>query len=504
MVAREYCESQVFERLCHMACLVAKSMGLHRLPSDSTRATTEENAERTDLFWALYVMDKERVFMTGQPCDFYLFDTDMQLLECEIECTPQHYTVAHNYLMSLWEEIYVSLYSSGARRKGLRRRFKQVTKLSKLFRNWGCKYSVLLKTPLAVEASAKDCFRLELKYCFHVGQILIHRCGREETSKQQRISSVYSALNIIKDIHGSSSSISKVALLGRSVPSYPYMYFADLGRIFRCYPSVAFLELHTRILEDPCSRSKADVELLTTIAEALNPLKDPNFPQAYYSRLHIGMLWCLNVVRAVTDSMDQSSATATPGPSAGRSEPMDPESSQPQNLRPLSNSSSPTSSSSKTTHTLCQDESTRPRKRPATPQNAASSRMPSRALSRVQRATAGTSNPNTGPDIPSVRPFASLGGEEDPVDPVSASLLSGDDQDWPPQSFNQNTGGVPTCATLPNPSSSLGGGGGYFEAGSVDEYWLGGGSVMEPWQMDLTDEIMLDGMQAKDFDGWAS
>ena len=221
MVAREYSESQVFERLCHMACLVAKSMGLHRLPSNSQSIMTEEGVERTELFWVLYIMDKERAFMTGQPCDFYFFDTDMQMLDCDVDCTLQHYTVAHNHIMSLFEEIYTSLYSSGAKRKGQSHWLNQVTKLSKLFRNWGCKYKTLLNTPMAVEASTRDLFQLELKYCFHVGQILIHRCGRDETSKQQRINSVYSALNIIKDVHRTSSSLGKIALLSRSV----FIYF---------------------------------------------------------------------------------------------------------------------------------------------------------------------------------------------------------------------------------------------------------------------------------------
>ena len=215
MVAREYCESQVFERLCHMACLVAKSIGLHRLSSNLKGAMTREDTERTELFWALYVMDKERVFMTGQPCDFYIFDTDVQLLDWDVECTPQHYTMAHNHLMSLWEEIYISMYSSGAMRKGSLHRSSKVTKLSNLFRNWECKYEVLFTAPLAVEDFTKYCLQTELKYCFSVGQVLIHRCGRDETSKQQRIDSVYSALNIIKDIHGTSSSLGKVALLGR-------------------------------------------------------------------------------------------------------------------------------------------------------------------------------------------------------------------------------------------------------------------------------------------------
>ena len=441
-------------------------------------------------------MDKERVFMTGQPCDLYFFDTDIQLLECDIECTPQHFTVAHNHLMSLWEEIYISLYSSGARRKGSSYRFNQVTKLSELFRNWVRKYKVLLKTPLTVEASTKDCFRLELKYCFHVGQILIHRCGREETSKQQRINSIYSALNIIKEIHESSSSISNVALLGRSVSSYRYVYFADLARIFRCYPSVAFLELHTKILEDPNKRSKADVELLTRIAEALNPLVNPDFPQAYYSRLHIGMLWCIKVVSAVVNAMDQSPARATSVLPAGRCEPMAAESTRPQKPPSLSNSSIPASSSSKTTHTLCQDESTRPRKRPAIPQSGVSSQPPSRALSHGQRATAGSSAPNNGRNISGIRAFASLGGEEDSVDSVSASRLSGDYQDWSPSPFNHDIGGAPACVTLPNPSGL---GGAYFEAGSLDDY------LLEPWEVDPTDENVLDGgVQAKEFDGWVN
>ena len=50
MVAREYCESQVFERLCHMACLVAKSIRLQRIPINSKGVMTEEDTERTEVF----------------------------------------------------------------------------------------------------------------------------------------------------------------------------------------------------------------------------------------------------------------------------------------------------------------------------------------------------------------------------------------------------------------------------------------------------------------------
>lgn len=110
---------------------------------------------------------------------------------------------------------------------------------------------------------------------------------------------------MIKEIHGTSSNLGKVALLGRSVPFYAYEYTSNLGRIFRCYPSVAFLDPYDRILEAPESTSKANVELLSTTAETFDALKDTNFPQAYFSRLHDAMLWCIKVARAVTKFMAQ-------------------------------------------------------------------------------------------------------------------------------------------------------------------------------------------------------
>ena len=499
MIAREYCESEVFERLCHLACLVAKSIGLHRLPSNSKGAMTQEDIERTELFWTLYVLDKERVFLTGQPCDFYIFDTNVPLLECDVECTPQHYTMAHNHLMSLWEEIYISLYSSGAMRKGPLHRFSKVTKLSNLFRKWECKYKVLFTAPLGVEDLTKYCLQVELKYCFDVGQILIHRCGRDETSKQQRVDSVYSALNIIRDIHETSSSLGKVALSGRSVTFHPCVYSSHLGRIFRCYPSVAFLDLHDRILEAPESTSKADVELLTTIAEALDPLKDPNFPQAYDSRLHIAMLWCIKVARAVTKSMAQSSIAATPESSAERCESVVPESSQSQKPPLLSNPSSPVFL--EIAHSPSQDESTRPRKKRAPQRSVFLSKVRPRGTSRSQTISAGTNIPDRGPNILSlsVQPCAPL-GEEDPVDAVSAPPLmspeGGQYQDWSP-SFSQENGAA--SVNVPDLSGAAGA---YYQTGIFDDFLLNSGSVMDPWQIDLTDEMMLDGVQAKRFDGW--
>ena len=81
----------------------------------------------------------------------------MQLLKYDVECTPQHYALAHSHLLSLWEEIYISLYSYGAMRKGSLHRSRNVTKLSNLFRNLGCKYKILF-CALRMSPSLRICW----------------------------------------------------------------------------------------------------------------------------------------------------------------------------------------------------------------------------------------------------------------------------------------------------------------------------------------------------------
>lgn len=166
-------------------------------------------------------MDKERTFITGVPCDLYFFDSDIQLHEDETGGSLQRYAVARYHIMSLWEEVYVSLYSSRAVRTETWQRSQQVSRLHDMFRDWGFKYKALLKAHVGPEEDTKDCFQLELKYCFHVGQILIHHCGREETNKKQRLNSMYYALNLIQEVYRKRLSLAHFALLGRLVPLSP-------------------------------------------------------------------------------------------------------------------------------------------------------------------------------------------------------------------------------------------------------------------------------------------
>ena len=164
MVAREYWEIHVFEQLSHMACHVAKSMGLQSMPTDHEDVTAASNELRNLVFRTLYIVDKERAFMTGVPCDLYCFDSDIQFQELdEIDVTVESYASAHIHIMSLWEDTYVSLYSSRALKSDNRQRSQQVLRLHDAFRHWGFKYKAFLGAELEPEEHVKECCQMELK-----------------------------------------------------------------------------------------------------------------------------------------------------------------------------------------------------------------------------------------------------------------------------------------------------------------------------------------------------
>lgn len=212
MVAREYFEGQVFDRLCQMACQLIRLMGLqqsHSGPSDL-------DTERKNIFWALYVMDKQRLYMNGRPCDLYLFDSDIQLPARDDASAVQSYNLAHIHMMTLWEEVYMSLYSSRALRKGDVQRQEQVCRLKGLICRWTAQHNDLINRPEGDDSSATTILRLELMYCFHVVQILMYRYrGQDDSSKQQWRNSAQAALKILSSLRLAVPSLGRAALLGR-------------------------------------------------------------------------------------------------------------------------------------------------------------------------------------------------------------------------------------------------------------------------------------------------
>ena len=408
-MAREYFEGQIYERISQMTCHVARFMGLqqwNRRWSDQPAM----DAERINLFWTLFVNDKQRAFLTGQPCDLYLFDSDLRLQKPVAENSPQYFQLAHVHLMSLWEEVYLSLYSLRAARKGVVHRQEQVIKMNALLGNWNFQYKDLLNKPSSEDTPLIANLRLELRYAFNISQILVHRCHPQESSRHQVLTSSRAALTIIRDVHQSDFT-----------PGGTYL----LCRLIRRYPALAFHELQYHFLRtlDPAA---LDPHLLLGMRDALTALRHTGFPRAYYTRFHIGVEWSLALTTKLRHAVLQLPPSLTA--SAASSRP---------NSGPTTPKSKPTSAI--TTH----GSNTPARKRSATSSRAPSTQRPSISTTgnatgpRAKRKSTASSRATTAGNSPIASTLAS---------PVSAM----EDVHWyPPPSAN----GIPAANGFPPPGA---------------------------------------------------
>ena len=185
-------------------------------------------------------MDKQRSFISGEPFDLHFYDSDARLLSnSKPESLAQHCQKAHIHMMAIWEQIYIYLYSLRAYRKSQARRQQDVMSLDRFTRRWYSHYGSLLSTSPSDEISIIDLWLIELKYTFHVGQVLIHRCSRQESSQQLTSVNSRAALRIIRDVFRSKHSLGSVLLLSRYVSN---LRFSGHGSI-RCIQIIPPLPL---------------------------------------------------------------------------------------------------------------------------------------------------------------------------------------------------------------------------------------------------------------------
>lgn len=84
---------------------------------------------------------------------------------------------------------------------------------------------------------------------------------------------------------------------------------------------VPFHELHDRFIEDPTLETSKDINWLVNTADALVVLQHPNFPNVYYTRLHLGMVWCIDVAAIVRNALEPQQSTLITQLTAGHGHP---------------------------------------------------------------------------------------------------------------------------------------------------------------------------------------
>lgn len=204
-------------------------MGLSRCicPFDRPANGSDNNMlhQRQQLFWVLYCLDKQRVFLTGHPCELYLFDSDFLQPKGD-DSNDDHHTppaaasqlqAALIHLMTIWEGIYIGLYSSRAAGLGDQYRHDQMTALlCQLEVEWMQQHErVYRRESLLEQAPELDLLQLEIRYCYNVAKILIYRCDRSTGSQQRCREQACLALQTISEVFREPITTSSCAVLGR-------------------------------------------------------------------------------------------------------------------------------------------------------------------------------------------------------------------------------------------------------------------------------------------------
>lgn len=260
-------------------------MGLHR----QRHPFPAPEAER--LYKVLYSLDKQRTFTTGQPCNMYSFESD---LHTSGKPTSHALDVpdATMDMMSIWEAIYLTLYSSKSKSATQAQRSSQVLSIKDSLEQWNTRFC---NTRTSTHSRTNVHLRIELEYYRHTTMVLILRIAQEDDvgSKQLR-EHCRRALTCIMEL-GGTDPLSTTVL-------------ASLARVFRSSPIVAFMELvSSRLMTFVCQglfdeEAGRDIELLQGVCNRLEVLQNADLPRSYYNRLQLGMSWAVSVLEGLREA----------------------------------------------------------------------------------------------------------------------------------------------------------------------------------------------------------
>jgi len=281
-------------------------MGIHRSRDsgqvgEGAGIATASEAERDRLFRILYTMDKQRVFMTGQPCDLYLFDSNRRMGPDSSQQEHSRCTIsdAFDHLMTIWEEIYLKLLTSREVGASAETRSHQMRLVAGPLDKFAQRYDEFLSLTRENHTGDTGLLRMELLYGYHVSQILVLQCDRD--NKQ--------SFNKILDLARSSLRL----IVELCTPPLTTARFALLARIFRRYPMVPFVELVASHLASLSSQGRLDsmaledVALLRTVCDQLGTMQYDNLTHIFYARLHSGLAWALDTLEILAEVLTRPS-----------------------------------------------------------------------------------------------------------------------------------------------------------------------------------------------------
>ncbi|KEY69085.1 hypothetical protein S7711_09936 [Stachybotrys chartarum IBT 7711] len=306
LVAQHFYSDEVAQRVCQAACQAGRMLGLDR-PRAQVKVSRDDfdetDAGRQRVFQVLYTMDKHRVFMTGLPCDLYVFDSGYR-----------PFNNAFSRLANLWEDIYLKLYTPGTAIASEEARAEQVQRLSVSLDRYCQKY---VKSIPTIPDDTEDFYpiKMELVYGFYISQILVLRCSRRNAKVQEKMRELSrTSLKLILALCELPVTTSRLALLANIVGSYP---------------TVAFFELASFHLASLMKSGKvdvtaqADIALFQAFCRHLQILEHNKVARTFYTSFKLQLTWTLDILIFLVETLTSAPANKDrdnhhpPAPSTG-------------------------------------------------------------------------------------------------------------------------------------------------------------------------------------------
>ncbi|KAL6717770.1 hypothetical protein ACLMJK_003855 [Lecanora helva] len=274
-------DHSTFDVLFALTCNIAKAVGLHR-QSSLVDKQDGNDAERINLFWTLFIIDKCLALKCRRSCHLQSFDCDvpLPLAGAEDDVGQRDKWVAAIRLAFINENIYRDLYSAKSDRMSETRREEKVDVIMRKLDDWVSKH----QHHWDEKATSPDMYGRELRQAILTSRIMTTRRSQNKIYQAQQISYARQSLLILKHLATPPTSIASALALERVL-----LYHAP----------VAFSVMYQVVTEGVYSALEDDISLLVQITSLINSCPSSS-STSYISKLQAATSLCSRVCARIS------------------------------------------------------------------------------------------------------------------------------------------------------------------------------------------------------------
>jgi hypothetical protein len=239
--------------LLSQAARSAQALGLHRRGKPQPGTSRRQVEERKNLFWCIYVLDKQMSLLFGRSACLPDYDCDVELPTDDGSNVFYKNTIAEIAMARIQSAIYVRLYSAQAAAQSQHDLEIAILELDREVDAWWEEHGEI--TDYERKGSpfrAIDYYEhVHLKFTYYTGVTLINRMARPgmsiyASSEQKALDSARAAIKLTMQAVANSPDLGNTGLL---------------LWLFNCNPFTSFFLLFSNVIRNPSAPSSTDTDL---------------------------------------------------------------------------------------------------------------------------------------------------------------------------------------------------------------------------------------------------